>query len=265
MPLLCFTSPKGGVGKTFLSANVAGILARAGRRVIALDLDPQNALRFHFGVPLEDANGFTTGLATLPDWRRTLRATPSGVHLLAYGQADGMRTVELSALIQGDPTLLTQPLRQMLRDPDVIVVADTMPGASPALLAILGMADLVITVLHPNGASLALVPAVEAGAAYGSLFGHNGPKRAQLAYVLNQVDPRVPLARRITQMVLERFGPRLLGVVHRDEIVGEALVQQMLVTDYSPASKVSIDVAALTRAIASTLQRTPEMAGACSP
>jgi MinD-like ATPase involved in chromosome partitioning or flagellar assembly len=36
MPLICFASPKGGVGKTTLAANIADTLRRNGRRVLAL-------------------------------------------------------------------------------------------------------------------------------------------------------------------------------------------------------------------------------------
>ena len=52
MPLICVCSPKGGVGKTTLAANLAYSLARTGSKVLALDFDVQNALRLHFGVPL---------------------------------------------------------------------------------------------------------------------------------------------------------------------------------------------------------------------
>ena len=48
MPLICVCSPKGGVGKTTLAANLAWALARAGSKVLALDFDVQNALRLHF-------------------------------------------------------------------------------------------------------------------------------------------------------------------------------------------------------------------------
>lgn len=69
MPLICFASPKGGVGKTTLAANVASQLARAGKQVMALDLAPQNTLRLHFGVALRDNGGFTKRLLQHPDWR----------------------------------------------------------------------------------------------------------------------------------------------------------------------------------------------------
>lgn len=38
MPLICVCSPKGGVGKTTLAANLAYSLARTGSKVLALDL-----------------------------------------------------------------------------------------------------------------------------------------------------------------------------------------------------------------------------------
>jgi ATPases involved in chromosome partitioning len=42
MKVIAVVSAKGGVGKTTLAANLASVLATSGRRVIALDLDPQN-------------------------------------------------------------------------------------------------------------------------------------------------------------------------------------------------------------------------------
>lgn len=48
MPLICVCSPKGGVGKTTLAANLAYSLARTGSKVLALDFDVQNALRLYF-------------------------------------------------------------------------------------------------------------------------------------------------------------------------------------------------------------------------
>jgi cellulose biosynthesis protein BcsQ len=73
MPLLCLASPKGGVGKTTLAANLACGLAGLGARVVALDLDPQNALRLHFGVPLHDGRrpaGSGCCPTARPTWRR---------------------------------------------------------------------------------------------------------------------------------------------------------------------------------------------------
>jgi cellulose biosynthesis protein BcsQ len=46
MRIVAVISPKGGVGKTTVTANLAAELTKSGEHVLALDLDPQNALRF---------------------------------------------------------------------------------------------------------------------------------------------------------------------------------------------------------------------------
>jgi len=57
-------SGKGGVGKTTVSALLAGALALTGRKVIALDADPDANLASALGVPLEEP---ITALAEMQD------------------------------------------------------------------------------------------------------------------------------------------------------------------------------------------------------
>lgn len=63
MKIVACYSNKGGVGKTASSVNVAYGLARAGRRVLLCDLDPQGASGFYFRVKpskkLKDESFFT--------------------------------------------------------------------------------------------------------------------------------------------------------------------------------------------------------------
>jgi len=46
MPVITVSGQKGGCGKTTLTANVAGELARRGHKTIAIDTDPQTSLTF---------------------------------------------------------------------------------------------------------------------------------------------------------------------------------------------------------------------------
>jgi cellulose synthase operon protein YhjQ len=247
MTLICFASPKGGVGKTTLAANVANELARAGQRVIALDLDPQNSLRLHFGFPLQEMAGFTHGLAVQPNWRGCLRQTPSGVSLLPYGQSTAEEAIALALAVAEAPTLLRQPVDDILAAQDFCLVVDTPPGASPLLAALLPRVDLLVTVLLADATSTSLIPAVERGIADAARSSvHAGP---DMGFVLNQFDPRTRLGGVIADAAARRLGDSLLGIVYRDEYVAEAAAAQKLLAEYAAPSKANHDIAAIGRAI----------------
>ena len=254
MTLICFASPKGGVGKTTLAANVANELAKGGLRVIALDLDPQNTLRLHFGVPLEDTAGFTHLLAQHPDWRQHARQTTTGISLLPYGFAGTDDAIHLAAAVAERPALLQQPVQDILSRPDICLVVDTPPGPSPLLSALLPRIDLLITVLLVDATSVSLIPVVEQGA-YGT--GQMDGSAPPMGFILNQFDPRTRLGGVIADGAISRLGDKLLGVVYRDEFVAEAAAAQKVLGNYAPASKAGHDIAAISRTILTRLRLPP--------
>jgi len=142
MPLVLFSSPKGGVGKTTFAAYTAAILVRRGYRVLALDLDPQNALRLHLGMPLREELGFMASIDQRADWRAAAVDTPSGVRLLPFGSVEPRRALQLGAALLEEPELLAGPVREMLAEPGLVVVVDTAPGPSAAVDAVSPIADL---------------------------------------------------------------------------------------------------------------------------
>lgn len=253
MPLICFASPKGGVGKTTLTANLADALQRLGHRVLALDLDPQNALRLHFGVPLGDHAGFVTGLATGGgDWRAALRRAPSGLLLLPHGATDLRGALDLAVALDRDPDLLGRPVREMLADPDLVLLADLPPGPSQALALLAPMATMVVGVLQAEAISAALVPEIESGRFLGS-----GTMAALLAgrlrVVLNGVDLASRLSRASAEAVARHLGYRMLGAISREEAVAESLACQRLVLDHAPASRAASDLREIARLISLAL------------
>ncbi len=54
MRRIAVINQKGGVGKTTTTANLGAAAARAGSRVLLIDLDPQGHLSLHFGAELSD-------------------------------------------------------------------------------------------------------------------------------------------------------------------------------------------------------------------
>ena len=54
MRRIAVINQKGGVGKTTTTANLGAALARAGQRVLLVDLDPQAHLSLHYGTEVDD-------------------------------------------------------------------------------------------------------------------------------------------------------------------------------------------------------------------
>lgn len=258
MPLICVSSPKGGVGKTTIAANLASRLVATGLRVIAIDLDPQNSLRIHFGMPLGDRTGFMCMLPNLPDWRRALLSTSSGVRLLPYGRQRLGDAMTASACLADNPELIAGPVREMLEFPETVVIVDTAPGMSPHLMALLPLADLLLTVLLADPISLSQIPGVENGDTYGpdaSL--HCSDRGAHIGFVLNQLDLRSRIGPALVRNARNYLGERLLGTVFRDENVPEAAAAQRSIATYSTGSKAARDIDDIARTITGRLRKNP--------
>lgn len=244
MKAVCFGSPKGGVGKTMLTANIAYALQRLGMKVIVIDFDPQNALRHHFGISLEDGRGYVPSALSTDDWRPLLRETRSGVRLLCYGDASHEERRRFDLLLEQHPNFLAERLRTLLfGEANAVLLADMPPGPSPALEAFGRLNPLCVGVLLADTASTALLPAIERG----EFFGPHALGRT--FYVVNQYDIRSALNRDVSAFLRERLGSSLLGLVHRDEAVKEAHARQISVFQHAYASAAVEDLTNIARNI----------------
>jgi cellulose synthase operon protein YhjQ len=229
MPLIAFTSPKGGVGKTTVAAHVAAILAQRGHKVVAIDLDPQNALRMHLGVSLREERSFMARIDTKPAWREALVETESGVRVLPYGVTDPLRALEIAQMLGNEPALLTEPLREMLAVPDLIVVLDSPPGPNTALAAATPFLDVMVVLLLADGGSAALIPQIA-----NNRFLGRGTLASRLAdrsvVVLNQVDSQEPLSNAVFDLARSALSTRLIGAICRDQDLAEALADKRMLT-----------------------------------
>ncbi|MSE17497.1 cellulose synthase operon protein YhjQ, partial [Pantoea agglomerans] len=69
-------------------------------------------------------------------------------------------------------------------------------------------------------------------------------------------DNRRNINRDVTAFMQQRLGDNLLGVVHRDESVGEANASQQSVYDFSPASAAAFDIELIAKRVSSILNIT---------
>lgn len=241
MKAVCFGSPKGGVGKTTLTANIAYALQRLGMKIVIIDFDPQNAIRHHFGVHLQDKRGYVASALNTGDWRSLARDVRGGIRLLMYGDVTEVERRCFDNALSNDPTFLYERVKSLVSEPNTVLLADLPPGPSPALSAFVQLNPLCLAVLLADSASTALLPGIENG----SFFGRSALHRT--FYIVNQFDIRSTLNRDVTAFLRDRLGSSLLGLVHRDEAIKEAHARQVSIFQHAYASSAVEDLANIAR------------------
>lgn len=253
--VLAVTSGKGGVGKTFVSANLAAALAKRGHRVLVLDADLGLAnldvvLNLYPKVTLHDV---FTGKAKLEE---AIVRAPGGFSVLLAGS--GM--VEYSRLT---PEVRDDFLRIMggLVPHYDIVLLDTGAGISDVVLFAVSLASEVLVVATPEPTSL-----TDAYATIKVLVGQQ--KRQNIRMVVNQT-ARLGDGRAITtqlQQVLDRFVVtepgrpiRLihLGDIPSDPSVRQAIMRRQLLMLSTPGCPAAMAITQLAVKLEDTLIRRP--------
>jgi len=244
--ITAITSGKGGVGKTFLSANLATALARRGEKVLVLDADLGLAnldvvLNLFPKITLHDV---FTGKNTLD---QAILEAPGGFHVLLAGS--GM--VEYSRLTPEVREQLVDVVNQVRPRFDRILL-DTGAGISDVVLYTVSLADEVLIVATPEPTSL-----TDAYATIKVLA--TTQQRRDLRVLVNQTSKpgEGRVIRGQLQQVVDRFvSPGLevpvklefVGEVPTDAAVRDAVKRRQLLLECLPGSSAAQAVlAAATR------------------
>ncbi|NUT62164.1 cellulose biosynthesis protein BcsQ [Herbaspirillum sp. C9C3] len=209
--VIAVVSPKGGVGKTTLCSALACSLARHGR-VVAIDLDPQNALQYHLGVSAE-AVARQTAAAASGDWRSSLAVGTAGTQVLSHTVVAAAGEAALARQMSVDGQWLLRQLHALQLQAGDVVLLDLPAGQTPYLEQALQAADQVLAVVTPDaGSFLALEHMRQA------LHGRNNCR-----YVVNKYDGSRSFCQDMLEVLKRWMGPRLAGVVALDHAISEGL------------------------------------------
>lgn len=250
MKTIAIVSAKGGVGKTTVCANLSAALARQGRAVLTLDLDPQNALRFHMGLGPQGIDGLSRATLAGQPWLNSTIQSSSSVYVLPYGAVNEDDRQSFEQLLGQDPDAVHRHLQAMDLADDTLVLIDSPPGASVYMKQALRAADLVIVVTLPDAASYATLPTIHAlintyCIARPGFVGH--------AHIINQVDRSRQLANDVTALMRADLGARLAGIIHQDQSIPEALAFNRTVLDYDEHGRGTHDIITCAKWIAQKL------------
>jgi cellulose synthase operon protein YhjQ len=256
--IVAVISGKGGVGKSTLSANLGTTWQRQGKAVLVVDLDPQNALRNHLGLAFEPgAEGQIAGIAELgeaeEDLRERCQLSPAGVAVLPFGSVDETRRRAFERQLDSEPDWLAQRLADLQLSDGAVVILDTPPGPSVYLQQALTVANLALVVTLSDAASYATLPMID------NLIQTYTAERSEFMgalYVINQVDSSRQLNKDVTLIMRNILGKRLIGLIHRDQSIAEALAYNRSVLDYDPSGRGCHDIQAVSAAVLEKLSST---------
>ncbi|WP_068255586.1 ParA family protein [Janibacter corallicola] len=249
---------KGGSTKTTTAAEVVAALTRAGRRVLAIDLDHQGTLSQRLGVD-DDTEVPGTAAEVLTgqaDAGQAAVESPSvpGAHVL-------VGTYELNTL-ETKPEVITalkEHLPEVAGEWDDVVI-DTPPGQGLVTLAALAAAEVVIAAVATEGEAYDQVARLE------ELIEHRVAPRLNRGCRLDWIVPTRHDGRRlhdrdVLAALREDYGSRVTGTVRETVTVRDAYLAGRPVSLYAPAAEVSADyAAALEPIVAASTAQTPATA-----
>ena len=231
--IIALCNQKGGVGKTTTSINLAAALAEYGRKVLAVDFDPQGALSAGLGIPTHDV---PTIYDLLLDTKRD--AHDAIVHSSVEGLDVMPANIDLSAaevhLVNevARETILARVLRQVAGEYDVILI-DCQPSLGILTVNALTAAHGVIIPLECEFfAQRGVALLIETIDKVRDRLNHTITMDGLLA---TMYDPRTLHSREVLERVVEAFGDDVLEtVIGRTVKFPDASVSGVPITEFAP-------------------------------
>jgi chromosome partitioning protein len=231
--IIALCNQKGGVGKTTSTINLGASLAGYGRRVLAVDFDPQGALSAGLGVPTHDVPTiYDLLLGTVADPHDTIieTATP-GLHVIPANIDLSAAEVHLVNEVARE-TILARVLRKVSDQYDVILI-DCQPSLGLLTVNALTAAHGVLIPLECEyfalrGVAL-LIETIE------KIRDRLNPAIELDGILATMYDPRTLHSREVLERVVETFGDKVLEtVIGRTVKFPDASVAGEPITAFAP-------------------------------
>jgi len=216
---ICVASPKGGVGKTTTSLNLAVALAEMGHRTLLADLDPQGGI----GHSLARKDGTLPGLADallqrIPDSEAVLQTKLATLSLLPRGILSPIDMLSFEDELARPGRL--QGLLEQVEPPEAITILDTPSGLGSITRTALGLADWVLIPFQTE--SLALRSVTQILKLVQHLRSTVNPNLRLLGILPSMVEKQKGTSLDILETVWAGLPGVLDAVIPRQEVFAEA-------------------------------------------
>ncbi|MBV4453846.1 MULTISPECIES: cellulose biosynthesis protein BcsQ [Pseudomonas] len=214
--VVALVSVNGGVGRSSLVTALSSGMQRQGESVLALDLDPQNALCHHLGL---DSSVPGIGCASLQNtqWAQCRQAGFAGAQVIPFGDTDTQQQETLQGWLKREPDWLAQQLAGLRLGEHQTVIIDTPAGNNVYFHQALNLADGVLVIARADAASLATLDQLDS-----LLAPYLERERAPaVQFVINHLDENNAIQLDMVEAFKQRLGTVPLQV-HGDTAISEA-------------------------------------------
>src|SRR5690554_4268753 len=231
--IIALCNQKGGVGKTTTTISLGAAMADYGRRVLAIDFDPQGALSAGLGVPTHDVpNIYDLLLGTIKEPSEAIQHTSTpGFDVIPANIDLSAAEVHLVNEVAREQ-ILARVLRKVSGDYDVILI-DCQPSLGlltvNALVAAHGVViPLACEYFAMRGVAL-LVETID------KVQDRLNPRLTVDAIIPTMYDGRTLHAQEVVERVRERFGDAVTeSMIHRTIKFPDATVAAEPITTFAP-------------------------------
>lgn len=235
MIILGFCNLKGGVGKTTACQNIAAALARTGRKIAVVDMDPQSNLSAGFGViPSSTDPQVFDLLSGDASWNDIVRHK-EGVDIIPSSLNLVMAELNETGLFDND-TVLRDALKSIAPNKYDYVLLDSPPQLGIFTRNVLAACDKIIVPMDGGFYSLFGLKLLESSL---SVLNDRLEKNLEiLGILMTNYNPRVSITRQIFDDVKKHFGDVLFdSYISQSVSLIEASSMGLSIFEYSPKSK----------------------------
>lgn len=246
MEIVAITQQKGGTGKTTTAATISAGLARQGKRVLMIDLDPQTNLSYIMGAD-------TTG-ETIAEVLHNQIVSEKAIQTIKTETLPGVATAAIipgSAFLAGADAnlkgqrrefLLLDALRPLARRYDYCII-DTPPALGILTVNALTAATRVIIPCLPD--VLSIQATAQIASTISGIKQSSNPKLKIAGVLLTRYTPRQNLTKDITDILTDaarQIGTTLFNTKIRESVtIREAQTMGKDLFSYAPRSKAAAD------------------------